>query len=155
MKFSELRGAVHSKDCLKKLIEKEEVTMRKSIYGLLTGLILASFLVVSVSEVFAKDEVYDVVWPRGRAVSKIIPLAKRLDTLEGKTVCELWDYMFRGDEIFPMLEKLLLEKYPGIKFVHYKEFGRTHGADEAKVLAAFGEKFKKFGCDAAISAVGC
>jgi hypothetical protein len=66
MKFSELRGEVYSKDCLKKLIEKEEVTMRKSIYGLLTGLILASFLVVSVSEVFAKDEVYEVVWPHAR-----------------------------------------------------------------------------------------
>lgn len=105
--------------------------------------------------VAATDKVYEAVWPRGKAISKIIPLAKRLDTLEGKTVCELWDYMFRGDEVFPMVEKLLSEKYPGIKFVNYKEFGRTHGADEGKVLAAFGENFKKFGCDAVISAVGC
>ena len=130
--------------------------MRDRMNWLLAGLALVSFLtVLYASAALARDEVYEVVWPRGKAAVKIIPLAKRVDTLAGKTVCELWDGLFRGDEIFPMLETWLAEKYPGIKFVSYKEFGATHGADERANLAAFGEKFKKFGCDAVISGVGC
>jgi hypothetical protein len=129
--------------------------MKKQINWLLVGLILTSFLVICASEVLAKDEVFEVLWPRGEGAIKLIPLAKRVDTLAGKTVCELWDGIFRGDEIFPMLEKWLAEEYPGVKFVNYKEFGSTHGAEERANLAAFGEKFKKFGCDVAISGVGC
>ena len=43
---------------------------------------------------------YAVVWPRGEKTIEIAAAAKRLDSLEGKTVCYLWDYLFRGDEIF-------------------------------------------------------
>jgi hypothetical protein len=103
----------------------------------------------------AGETLYEAVWPRGKAAVKITPLAGRLDTLEGKTICELWDYMFRGDEVFPMLEEALAAKYAGIKFVNFAEFGRTHGGDEAEVIASFPEKFEEFGCDAVISAVGC
>ncbi|MFC2005396.1 hypothetical protein ACFLVG_00320 [Chloroflexota bacterium] len=98
---------------------------------------------------------YEVVWPRGRRTTEAISLAKRLDTLEGKTVCELWDWAFRGDEMFPVIEKELAKRYPGIKSINYKVFGKTHGGDEANVLAALPDKFKQNKCDAIISAVGC
>ena len=62
------------------------------------------------------EPVYSVVWPRGEDTG-IAPLAGRLDSLEGKTVGFLWDYLFRGDEIFPLLEEGLKERYPKIKFV--------------------------------------
>ena len=54
-----------------------------------------------------------------------------------------------------MLEKYLAEKYPRIKFVNYKEFGTTHGKDEAKVIADLPSNLKKYGYDAVISGVGC
>ncbi len=63
------------------------------------------------------------------------PLARRLDTLEGKTVAQLWDYIFRGDEIFPLLEEGLPERYPGVKFIRYDVFGSTHGGDEHRGVA--------------------
>ena len=47
----------------------------------------------------------EAVWPRGAKAAGAKQLAKRLDTLEGKTVAFLWDYMFRGDEIFPLIER--------------------------------------------------
>lgn len=98
---------------------------------------------------------YEVVWPRGRKVSETLRLAQRLDTLAGKTVAELWDWLFRGDEIFPALEKELARLYPGIRFVNYREFGSTHGGKEAEVLASLPEKLRQSGCDAILSGMGC
>ncbi len=102
-----------------------------------------------------KEASYEVVWPRGRRVIESSPLAKRLDTLKGKTICELWEWAFRGDEIFPVIEKELAKRYPGIKFVSYEKFGNTHGRDERQFLAALPDKLKQYECDAVISGVGC
>ena len=135
-------------------IEMEKGFFKGSLLALaiLFGL---SIMPAFMDEAMAEGPLYKVLWPRGQKVVKITPLAKRLNTLEGKTVCELWDWLFRGDEIFPMVEKMLAERYPGIKFVSYKEFGNTHGAEEGKIVANLPSTLKKYGCDAVISAVGC
>ena len=103
----------------------------------------------------SQNGTYEVVWPCGEKVGKITRLAKRLDTLKGKTVCELWDYLFRGEKIFQILEGELAKQYPGIKFVNYSEFGSTHGGEERTTIASLASKLKEKGCDAVISAVGC
>ena len=46
---------------------------------------------------------YAVVWPSGERRLKVRPLARRLDTLNGKKVAQLWDYLFAGDEVFSAL----------------------------------------------------
>lgn len=102
-----------------------------------------------------KQEDYQVVWPRSKQSVDCVRLAKRLETLEGKTVCTLWDGVYRGDEIFPIIEKELAKRYPGIKFVGHEIFGCTHGADEAKVLAALPDNLKQNRCDAVLSGIGC
>lgn len=98
---------------------------------------------------------YDVVWPRGRSPLSGAKLAKRLDTLEGKVVAELWDEIFKGDILFQCFEEILKERYPGVRFINWKEFGNTHGAAERSTLAALPDKLKEFGADAVISGVGC
>ena len=98
---------------------------------------------------------YEVVWPRGRRVVEHALYARRLDTLEGKTIGEVWDWIYMGDKIFPWIEKELAKRYPGIRFIGYEAFGSTHGADEANVLAALPDKLKQNKCDAVISGVGC
>jgi hypothetical protein len=70
------------------------------------------------------------------------------------TICELSDYGFRAEEIFPALEKLLKQKYPDIKFIDYTTFGNTHGSQEDEIIASLPEKLKKYGCGAVISGVG-
>ena len=99
--------------------------------------------------------VYEVVWPRGKQAVETTRFAERLDTLDGKTIGELWDWVYRGDEIFPTVEKELTKQYTGIKFVSYEVFGSTLGGEAAEVLAALGDKLKENKCDAVMSGVGC
>ena len=101
------------------------------------------------------SEIYDVVWPRAARQMEIAPVAPRLNTLEGKTVAQLWDYLFRGDEVFDHLEAGLKERYPSIKFVSWKDFGSTHGADERQILVDLPRKMETLGVDAVISGMGC
>ena len=98
---------------------------------------------------------YPVVWPRGEQTVGVVPLAKRLGSLEGKTVAQLWDYVFRGDEIFPILQDELKRRYPGIKFISFETFGNTHGEDEGEILKGLPAKLKSLGVDAVISGMGC
>ena len=100
-------------------------------------------------------EIYKVVWPRGPMTVRAADVAPRLDTLEGKTIGQLWDDLFRGDEIFPMLEEELMRRYPGVRFVRYDVFGSTHGRDEGRVLAELPAKLKSLEVDAVISGMAC
>ena len=103
----------------------------------------------------AETEKYQVVWPRGRWARTGAKLAKRLDTLEGKTVAELWDWVFKGDVMFEAWREELPKRYPGIKFVGWREFGEIHGANEHAVLAELPDLLKKHGVDAVICGVAC
>ena len=95
------------------------------------------------------------LWPRGQKTVKVTELAKRLSSLDGKTIGELWDDLFRGDEIFPMLEEELRRRFPGVTFVGYKAFGSTHGRDERTVIAELPERLQRYGVDAIISGMAC
>jgi hypothetical protein len=96
-----------------------------------------------------------VLWPRGKKTVEVLSLAKRLHTLEGKTIGQLWDDLFRGDEIFPMLEQALSARFPGVKFVSYRVFGSTHGREEQRVLAELPARLGQHGVDAVISGMAC
>ena len=101
------------------------------------------------------DGYYEALWPRSPRQSKVKPLAKRLDTLNGKTIAQVWDYVFRGDEVFEFLEEGIKARYPDVKFVRWSEFGSTHGSDERAIVAGLPQKFKERGVDAVISGMGC
>jgi len=98
---------------------------------------------------------YEVVWPRSPRTVKINPVARRLDSLQGKTIAQLWDYIFRGDEIFPILEEELEKRFPGTKFINYNVFGSTHGDKEHEIVASIPAKLKQYRVDAVISGMGC
>ncbi len=98
--------------------------------------------------------VYPVVWPGGKkSIQEQLP-ARRLMSLTGKTVAELWSWTFKGDVMFQAFEEELSRRYPGIRFISWKEFGEIHGADEREVLKALPEKLKACGADCAIVGVG-
>jgi hypothetical protein len=98
---------------------------------------------------------YEVVWPCGERRLKQRPLAKRLDTLNGKTIAQLWDYLFAGDEVFKAIEEKLSADYPDVKWVSWREFGSTHAVNEKALLASLPQRFKELGVDAAISSMAC
>ena len=99
--------------------------------------------------------IYDVVWPSGDRKQKMRPLAKRLDTLNGKTIAQLWDFLFAGDEVFAALEQKIAARFPDVKWISWREFGSTHAVNEKELLASLPQRFKELGVDAAISCMAC
>jgi hypothetical protein len=100
------------------------------------------------------EPVYDVVWPLAPSAAPAATLAARAPDLTGKTVGELWDYLFKGEQIFPRIRRALQARYPGIRFVDYATFGSIHGRDEKELAQTLPAELRKHGCDAVISAVG-
>jgi hypothetical protein len=98
---------------------------------------------------------YAVVWPRSAKAVEIKPLAKRLDTIEGKTIAFLWDDLFRGDEIWPILKQELGKRFLGVNFIDHDAFGSTHGDEEHRVLSELPGKIKSMNIDAVVSGMGC
>src|SRR5574342_256502 len=101
-----------------------------------------------------------VVSPVGEKISApAVPLAPRPETLEGKTVCEIWNAGFMGEAVFPIVEELLRERYPGIKIIPYAEFplvgiGSLGPATRAKTLETVRVTLAQKGCDAVITGMG-
>ena len=98
---------------------------------------------------------YEVLWPRGRKTMGSASLARRLNTLEGKTICEVSNRSFHSNETFPFIEKELTQRCPGIKFVRYENFGKIDGAEEKRVNAELPDALKQNKCDAVIAGNGC
>lgn len=100
------------------------------------------------------EPVYKVVWPLGKSATKARPMADRIPDLSGKTICELYDQLFKGDIVFSETEKIFKQRFPGIRFIDYMSFGDIHGPHENAVIEALPAMLSKHGCDAVISAVG-
>ena len=96
-----------------------------------------------------------VVWPRARRVVERRDLAPRLPTLQGRTIGFLWDSVFRGDEIFPILEGALRQRFPGARFVDWSTFGSTFGGEEPRTIADLPSRLRQLGVDAVVSGIGC
>ena len=101
------------------------------------------------------EPTYDVVWPGAPLGIERRELAPRLDTLDGKRIGFLWDYVFRGDELFPVLERELAARYSGVSFVGYDAFGNTHGPDEAAIIDRLPDSLRSRAVDAVVSGMGC
>jgi hypothetical protein len=98
---------------------------------------------------------YEAVWPRSRQVVAAKALAPRPDSLDGRTVAFLWDDLFRGDEIWPIITAELSERYEGIAFIDHTEFGSTHGDNEHELIASLGLRLSELEVDAVVSGMGC
>jgi hypothetical protein len=81
--------------------------------------------------------------------------ADRLDTLAGKRIAFLWDYLFRGDELFPVLARELTARFERVEIVGYEEFGNLHGADEKERVGRLPDDLRTRGIDAVVSGMGC
>ncbi len=103
-------------------------------------------------------ETLSVVSPLGLQVVEAARTAPRLDDLNGKTIGEVWNGVFKGDVTFPLIRKALRERYPRARIVPYSEFPHLKGADNPaaqreranRIAALAVEK----GCDAVISGNG-
>jgi hypothetical protein len=96
-----------------------------------------------------------VVWPRSRRTVETTALARRPSTLAGTTVAFLWDYVFRGDEVFALLARELERRFPGVRFVGHEAFGPTFGGDEPRTIAGLPDRLRDRGVGAVVSGMGC
>jgi hypothetical protein len=97
---------------------------------------------------------YEVVWPLGKPAYDSRAPNARVGDLSGKVVGELWDYLFRGEEIFPVLRERLKARFPGIRFVTYDVFGNVHGPQQRELVARVPALLEEYKVDAVITAIG-
>jgi hypothetical protein len=96
----------------------------------------------------------DVLWPLARRAVKDAPTAPRVPDLNDKTICELWDVIFRGETIYPLVREYIRKRFPRVKFVEYSEFGNFYGPHSQKVGASLPDKLRLHKADAAIVGIG-
>ncbi len=103
----------------------------------------------------AEQSIYEIVRPTGKVTVKATTPAPRVDTLNGKTICEVYNDMFRGDRTFPKIRELLKKQYQNVNIVPYSEFPSLEVAgiieDKLKDLSA---KLKQKQCDVLIAGNG-
>jgi hypothetical protein len=97
---------------------------------------------------------FDVVSPEPALAEQAVTLVPPVVDLEGAVVAELWDYRFRGDDMFPIIEDELRQRFAGIEFIGYEEFGETHAKNENEILESMAAVLQRRGVSAVISAVG-
>ena len=74
--------------------------------------------------------------------------APRLDTLSGKTICELSNGDWEYQRTFPAIRELLKERFPDAKIIPYTEFPEgMHNIDDDGI----GELIKQKGGDCVIT----
>jgi hypothetical protein len=102
-----------------------------------------------------------VAIPLGELATKTVPVAPRLDTLNGKTICELSSNMYNAEISFPILRELLKKRYPDLRVIPFIEMNEelpestvmTYSgkiADQEEKTEAVVALAKKKGCDAVI-----
>jgi hypothetical protein len=101
-----------------------------------------------------REPSYEAVWPLGKSHWDTRDVNPGLDDLNGRTVAEVWDRVFRGEEIFPAIRAVLKRRFPDVRFVEYDKFGDTHGVHQRQVLAELPALLRKRKVDAVISGVG-
>lgn len=103
----------------------------------------------------AVEPKYEVVWPLGRLrVDSGTDFPKSLPDLNGITIGEMWDWLYKGDSLFPIVREELLKRYPDMKFVEYPVIGNIHGPDENEIVASLPQLLQALGCDAVVVGVG-
>ena len=99
-----------------------------------------------------------VISPAGGAVAEQVGVAPHIDDLAGKTICEIWNGVFKGDYTFPVIRDLLKKRYPTARILPYTEFPSFWGSydieHQKKLAVEIAAMAKEKGCDAVISGNG-
>ena len=63
-----------------------------------------------------------VISPQGLQLRSSDSASRHLDTLEGKTIGEVYNNHFKGEQMFRTYRRLFKERFPGIKIIPYDKF---------------------------------
>ena len=94
---------------------------------------------------------YEVVSPVGRWAGQAVRPA---GAGRVRRVGFVWDYVFRGDEMFRIVAEELRRRDPELTFVGHEVFGDIHGPDERRVVAELPGRLHAQRVDTVIVGVG-
>jgi hypothetical protein len=77
-------------------------------------------------------EKISVVSPVGIEVVTRRGISPRVADLNGKTVAEVWNGVFKGDQTFPVIRRLLTQRFPSIQIIPYTAFPHMPGGDNPR-----------------------
>lgn len=96
--------------------------------------------------------------PLGEKTDDAAFSATRLDSLNGKTIGEMWNGDFKGNFTFPIIRDLIQERFEDVKFVPYTEFPystiRGTPAHQREIEERMAAIAAENGCDAVIAGNG-
>ena len=96
-----------------------------------------------------------VISPEGLQLRAAGAVSRHLDTLEGKTIGEVYNNHFKGELMFQTYRRLFKERFPGVKIVPYDQFPIVYvGGDPAsqkKTAKEIAVLARERGVDALIS----
>lgn len=78
------------------------------------------------------NEKMKVVSPEGLQLGTIGGASRHLDTLEGKTIGEVYNNHFKGELMFQTYRRLFKERFAGVKIIPFDRFPTVYvGGDPA------------------------
>jgi hypothetical protein len=99
-----------------------------------------------------------VISPEGLPLGATGQVTRQLDSLEGKTIGEVYNNHFKGELMFHTYRRLFKQKYPGIKIIPYDQFPIVYvggdAASQKRVAKEVAALAKERGCDAIITGNG-
>ena len=63
-----------------------------------------------------------VISPEGLQLRTAGSVSRHLDTLEGKTIGEVYNNHFKGELMFQTYRRLFKERYPGVRIIPFDQF---------------------------------
>jgi len=104
------------------------------------------------------QEKMSVISPEGLQQGAVAGLSRHLDSLDGKTIGEVYNNHFKGELMFRTYRRLFGEKFKGVKSIAYDEFPIVYvGGDPAsqkKTAKEVARLARERGCDALITGNG-
>jgi hypothetical protein len=101
-----------------------------------------------------EEHEFEVVWPSSRRRTVAVAPVDAIGGLNGKRIAFIWDYRFRGDEMWAVFKQAMRNRYPNVGFIEHEEFGDVHGVNEVNVLQQMKTKLRELRVDGAIVGVG-
>jgi hypothetical protein len=95
---------------------------------------------------------FDVVHPVSRRPVVARTSNSDLPGLTGKKIALVWDYLFRGDDVFRLVQERFQAEGSGVEFVDHEVFGDIHSHDE--LLDELPSRLAEMGVDGTIVATG-
>ena len=99
-----------------------------------------------------------VVSPEGLPLGANGRVSRPLESLDGKTIGEVYNNHFKGELMFQTYRRLFEEKYTGIRIIPFDQFPIVYvGGDAAshkKIAKEIAVLAKERGCDAIITGNG-